>query len=104
MKNLEIFSSQSLDVIVTDCSSCAAFLKKYAKVFEDDKRREDLNLPEMNSEELMAHLIKSYSKLGLKILSKKYIPAGGKVDVASTWAGKLTRRSKRPTLYIEAEK
>ena len=74
------------------------------QVFEDDKRREDLNLPEMNSEELMAHLIKSYSKLGLKILSKKYIPAGGKVDVASTWAGKLTRRSKRPTLYIEAEK
>ncbi len=74
------------------------------QVFEDDKRRDDLNLPEMNSEELMTHLTKSYTKLGLKILSKKYIPAGGKVDVASTWAGKLTRRSKRSTLYIEAEK
>ncbi|MBT4877639.1 MAG: (Fe-S)-binding protein [Desulfobacula sp.] len=41
LKNLEIFSSQSLDVIVTDCSSCAAFLKKYAKVFEDDKNNHD---------------------------------------------------------------
>lgn len=74
------------------------------QVFEDDTRRENLQLPEMNSEELMEHLITSYSKLNLKIIDKKYIPAGGKVDVASTWAGKLTRRSKRSTLYIEAKK
>ncbi len=35
-RNLKTFSSQSFDVIVTDCSSCASFLKKYPKIFDDD--------------------------------------------------------------------
>jgi 16S rRNA (adenine(1408)-N(1))-methyltransferase len=74
------------------------------QVFEDDTRRENLQLPEMDSEELMNHLIKNYTKLGLNIKDNRYIPAGNKVDVQSTWAAKLTRRSKRPTLYIGAEK
>lgn len=74
------------------------------QVFEDETRRENLNLPEMTSEALMTHLMNGYSKLGLTILSREYIPAGASVDVASTWAAKLTRRSKRSTLYIEAQK
>ncbi|MDA3788594.1 MAG: (Fe-S)-binding protein [Desulfobacula sp.] len=42
LKNLEAFSSQSFDVIVTDCSSCASFLKKYPKVFQGDEKNQDL--------------------------------------------------------------
>jgi glycolate oxidase iron-sulfur subunit len=36
LKNLKIFSEADVDVIVTDCSSCASFLKEYKKVFKDD--------------------------------------------------------------------
>jgi glycolate oxidase iron-sulfur subunit len=39
-KNLGILSPQALDVIVTDCSSCASFLKKYPELFADDERHE----------------------------------------------------------------
>ena len=36
LKNLKVFSETDVDVIVTDCSSCASFLKDYKKVFKDD--------------------------------------------------------------------
>ncbi len=36
VKNLNIFTEADVDVIVTDCSSCASFLKEYKKVFKDD--------------------------------------------------------------------
>jgi len=39
-KNLDILASDEFDVIVTDCSSCASFLKKYPEIFADDSRRE----------------------------------------------------------------
>ena len=32
-KNLGVLESQKIDVIVTDCSSCASFLKKYPEIF-----------------------------------------------------------------------
>jgi glycolate oxidase iron-sulfur subunit len=35
-KNLELFESGQFDVIVTDCSSCAGFLKKYPTLFRED--------------------------------------------------------------------
>ena len=35
-KNLITLSAGNFDVIVTDCSSCASFLKKYPVIFEDD--------------------------------------------------------------------
>ena len=38
-KNLDILSSQNLDLIVTDCSSCASFLKKYPELFPADDNR-----------------------------------------------------------------
>ena len=39
-KNLELLADESFDLIVTDCSSCAAFLKKYPTLFPaDDPRR-----------------------------------------------------------------
>jgi len=39
-KNLDILASDEFDVIVTDCSSCASFLKKYPEIFANDSRRE----------------------------------------------------------------
>ena len=39
-KNLQLLAARELDLIVTDCSSCAAFLKKYPTLFaENDPRR-----------------------------------------------------------------
>lgn len=38
-KNLKIFAEADVDVIVTDCSSCASFLKEYKKVFADDQEK-----------------------------------------------------------------
>jgi glycolate oxidase iron-sulfur subunit len=34
-KNLEVVTAQSLDLIVTDCSSCASFLKQYPGLFDE---------------------------------------------------------------------
>ena len=40
--NLQLCREDQFDVIVTDCSSCAAFLKKYPALFaEDDPRRQE---------------------------------------------------------------
>ena len=38
-KNLDILSSGKIDLIVTDCSSCASFLKKYPEIFPPDDKR-----------------------------------------------------------------
>lgn len=38
-KNLDILSSDEFDVIVSDCSSCASFLKQYPEIFADDNKR-----------------------------------------------------------------
>ncbi len=48
IKNMKVFSELEVDVIVTDCASCSSFLKKYPKVFEDDKenlKRAEQQLP-----------------------------------------------------------
>ena len=40
-KNLQLFEDGRFDLLVTDCSSCAAFLKKYPALFaEDDPRHQ----------------------------------------------------------------
>ena len=44
-KNLELLASDHFDVVVTDCSSCAAFLKKYPTLFPaDDPRHQTAEL------------------------------------------------------------
>jgi glycolate oxidase iron-sulfur subunit len=40
-KNLQIIASEEFDVIVTDCSSCASFLKKYPDIFPPGDQRHD---------------------------------------------------------------
>jgi glycolate oxidase iron-sulfur subunit len=39
VKNLRILGKGNYDVIVTDCSSCASFLKKYAELFPENHPR-----------------------------------------------------------------
>jgi glycolate oxidase iron-sulfur subunit len=40
-KNLQLLSSKTFDIIVTDCSSCSSFLKHYSQLFsEQDERYE----------------------------------------------------------------
>jgi glycolate oxidase iron-sulfur subunit len=40
-KNLTVLQAAKVDVIVSDCSSCTAFIKKYPRLFsEDDPRRQ----------------------------------------------------------------
>jgi glycolate oxidase iron-sulfur subunit len=41
-KNLRILASRKLDVIVTDCSSCASFLKTYPDIFPEEDERHQL--------------------------------------------------------------
>lgn len=41
-KNLEILSAKAFDVIVTDCSSCGSFLKKYPELFPENSEQHDL--------------------------------------------------------------
>ncbi len=36
-KNLDVLAGHGFDLIITDCSSCAGFLKQYEKVFEGDR-------------------------------------------------------------------
>jgi glycolate oxidase iron-sulfur subunit len=40
-QNLALLAAGPFDLIVTDCSSCAAFLKKYPALFGDDEARHD---------------------------------------------------------------
>lgn len=40
-QNLRLFAAGPFDLIVTDCSSCAAFLKKYPALFADDDARHE---------------------------------------------------------------
>ncbi|MBW2323575.1 MAG: (Fe-S)-binding protein [Deltaproteobacteria bacterium] len=35
IKNIELLAAGEFDTIVTDCSSCAAFLKKYSELFDE---------------------------------------------------------------------
>ncbi len=41
-KNLRILAARKLDVIITDCSSCASFLKTYPDIFPEEDERHEL--------------------------------------------------------------
>lgn len=40
-RNLSILAAENLDVIVTDCSSCASFLKNYPQLFPEPERQHE---------------------------------------------------------------
>ena len=73
-------------------------------VFNDAEQRHNLGLPELDDAFLVDTLFPIYEKCGLKVKSHHFTPSGQKVDVASTWGGRLTRRSGRPTLSFTADK
>jgi len=55
--NLNLLASDDLDVIVTDCSSCAAFLQKYPSLFpEDDLKQETARRASSRIQDLVAFL------------------------------------------------
>lgn len=43
-RNLDIIEKETFDILVTDCSSCASFLKKYPVLFEADPNRRGVAL------------------------------------------------------------
>ncbi len=55
-QNLDIFSRFDFDVLVTECGSCSAFLKKYPHLLPDDKRAADLASRTCDFTELLARL------------------------------------------------
>lgn len=67
-------------------------------VFVNEEQRANMGLPELDDAYFLETVAPVYEKFGLKLVSHTFIPAGIKVDVASTWGGRLTRRSGRPTL------
>ena len=73
-------------------------------VFGKEEERIKLGLPELDEDFLQNTLFPAFEKAGLKVLKHIFIAGGQKVDVASTWGGRLTRNSGRPTLSFVCEK
>jgi glycolate oxidase iron-sulfur subunit len=61
-KNLALMTSRPYDLIVTDCSSCASFLKKYPLVFQEDDPRHE-------SARLVSNLVQDFVQV-----AAKYVP------------------------------
>lgn len=73
-------------------------------VFNDEEQRRSLGLVELDEASFNESLRPAYEKHGLEYLSHAFIPAGQEVDVASTWGGRLTKKSGRPTLSFHMKK
>lgn len=73
-------------------------------VFNDDEQRKSLGLPVLDDAYMQEKLIPKYEEAGLKMEEYFFIPAGQKTEVASTWGGRLTRNSSRPTLVFKCQK
>jgi len=73
-KNMRIFDEGKFDIIVTDCSSCASFLKKYPDLF-----------PENDSRHKKAGAISSGVKDLVELISAKTSSAVPKVGFSATY-------------------
>lgn len=73
-------------------------------VFNDEEQRIALGLPVLDEDYLKNTVFPVYEKYGLQVQGHHFIPAGQKTEVASTWGGRLTRRSSRPTLVFSCIK
>ncbi|MBM4031419.1 MAG: (Fe-S)-binding protein [Planctomycetes bacterium] len=63
-KNLDLLAAAPCDAIVTDCSSCAAFLKKYPALFpESDPRRKEADKLASRTRDLVELLSSSSSRV-----------------------------------------
>ncbi len=87
-KNLDILSSMDLDVIVTDCASCSSFLKKYPKVFEEDKALQEkaqkfVNRVQDITEFLASQDGNTFTGSAAEEIGSYYDPHGGSGDKVS---------------------
>lgn len=73
-------------------------------VFNDDEQRKALGLPVLDDNYFKKTLAPVYEKYGLELQEYYFIPAGQKTEVSSTWGGRLTRNSSRPTLVFHCMK
>lgn len=73
-------------------------------VFKDEEQRRSLGLVDLDESYLINKLLPAYEKHGFVCLSHSFIPSGQEVPVASTWGGRLTKKSGRPTLSFKLQK
>ncbi len=78
-RNIEIFGAEAFDVIVTDCSSCAAFLKEeYPKLFPGNDPRHaaatDLSARVSDMVEVLASLDRAYADAQEPIIATYHDP------------------------------
>jgi glycolate oxidase iron-sulfur subunit len=75
VKNLSILASENFDVIVTDCSSCASFLKKYPQLFpETDKHHQKAEAVSARAKDMvqLIHTIKADAPFAEPAVSVTY--------------------------------
>ena len=70
-------------------------------VFQNDKQREDMNLPLVDAAFVQQILMPGWQAAGLAAEHWKMLPPATLQDHPSTWAGRLVRRSGRDTLFME---
>lgn len=77
-KNMELISTKALDMIVTDCSSCAGFLKKYPELFAGDQdlypKANDLSSRVLDLVELASSMDKPFARLDQKVIVTYHDP------------------------------
>ena len=61
VRNLEVLTAEPFDVIVTDCSSCASFLKKYPDLFpEGDPLHEESKAVASKIRDMVEHVLSAF--------------------------------------------
>jgi glycolate oxidase iron-sulfur subunit len=77
-KNMELISTKALDMIVTDCSSCAGFLKKYPELFAGDQdqyhKANDLSSRVLDLVELASSMDKPFARLDQRVIVTYHDP------------------------------
>lgn len=69
-------------------------------VLSNEEMRRNLSLPEFNENYITGTFLPAYAQAGWQIQQQQTFEAGENVPVASSWAGQLTRNSKRPTMHF----
>jgi len=74
-KNLSILASENFDIIVTDCSSCASFLKNYPQLFpEADKHHEKAEAVSARVKDMvqLIHSMETYASFSDPVVTVTY--------------------------------
>jgi len=79
-KNLELLATEPLDLIATDCSSCAAFLKRYPRLFAPDDSRHQ-------AAEAVASRVRDWMELAVGVESPESEAQSHEVPVSASEPG-----------------